>query len=84
MQKKTWEEFQETKLLWWIKRILHTFGWAIVINQKESGEITEVYPARVSFRGFDYDVEEAGFEGVTKYMKDNADNLLLDVKRTIN
>ena len=81
MEKKTWREFQETKLLWWINRILHTFGWAIVIDQLEDGTVTGAYPARVSFRGFDYDVEEAGFEGITKYMKDNADSLLLEVKR---
>jgi hypothetical protein len=81
MEKKTWKEFQDTKLLWWINRILHTFGWAIVyIQDDNTGEILEVYPARVDFRGFDYDSEEAGFEGITKYMKENIDSLLLDVK----
>ncbi|MFA5723973.1 MAG: hypothetical protein WC979_06965 [Candidatus Pacearchaeota archaeon] len=81
MEKKTWKEFQDTKLLWWINRILHTFGWAIVyIQDDNTGEILEVYPARVGFRGFDYDAEEAGFEGITKYIKENIDSLLLDVK----
>ncbi|MCK9428814.1 MAG: hypothetical protein M0R17_02235 [Candidatus Omnitrophica bacterium] len=55
-------------------------SWAIVLVQEDDGTVLEAYPARVSFRGFDYDAEEAGFKGVTKYMKENMDGLLLDVK----
>jgi len=79
MERKTWKEFQDTKLLWWINRILHTFGWAIVLIVEEDGSISDVYPARVAFRGFELDAEEAGFKGVTKYMKENADVLLSEV-----
>jgi hypothetical protein len=68
--KKTWKEFQDSKLLWWINRILHTFGWAIVLQVEKNGEITDVYPARVKFRGFNYEDEEEGFIGVTQYLKD--------------
>jgi len=32
VKKKTWKEFRETGLLWWINMVLHTFGWAIVID----------------------------------------------------
>ena len=49
--KKSWEEFRATGLLWFINTILHMFGWAIVVNI-EHGEIIDVYPARVEFRGF--------------------------------
>lgn len=49
--------------------ILHTFGWAIVYNIDDNGN-TEVYPARVKFRGFN---EHSNTNG---YMKENANDLL--------
>lgn len=47
--KKTWKEFRESGFLWWINMILHTFGWAIVVDIDDNGEITATYPARVKF-----------------------------------
>lgn len=29
MERKTWNEFREAGMLWWINRILHTFGQAV-------------------------------------------------------
>lgn len=49
--RKTWKEFRECGLLWWINMLLHTFGWSVVINVEDNGDITEVYPACVKFRG---------------------------------
>ncbi len=79
MIKKTWKEFQQCKLLWWVNRSLHLFGWAIVIQTEESGEITDVYPARVKFRGFVEDDEESGFEGLTRYLAAESDALISDL-----
>ena len=31
IERKSWEEFRNAGLLWWINMILHTFGWAIDI-----------------------------------------------------
>lgn len=36
--KKTWKEFRESGFLWWINMILHTFGWAIVIDVDDNGD----------------------------------------------
>lgn len=81
IEKKSWEEFQKSGLLWWINMILHTFGWAIVIEQdRETKEITSTYPARVSFRGFDNSSNSKGYINVSQYMKDNADTLLEESK----
>lgn len=81
VNKKTWKEFRESGLFWWINMILHTFGWAIVIEQdKETKEITCAYPARVSFRGFDNSSNSKGYINVSQYMKDNADELLEESK----
>jgi hypothetical protein len=82
VDKKTWKEFRECGLLWWINMILHTFGWAIVLSiatEDEEGytkgEIIEVYPARVRFRGFDNDNNTKGYIEVSKYLKENAEQL---------
>lgn len=32
IQRRTWEEFKDNKLLWFINSILHLFGWAIVLE----------------------------------------------------
>ena len=77
--KKTWKEFKDAKLLWWINRILHTFGWAIVFVVEENGDISDVYPARVTFRGFGEKSESDGFVGLTKYIKDHSDEFLQDL-----
>ncbi len=74
VERKTWEEFRDSGLLWWINMILHTFGWAIAYNY-EDGKITEMYPARVKYRGFDGDLNTDGYIKVSKYLKDNIKEL---------
>ena len=59
--------------------ILHTFGWAIVVEE-ESGRIIDVYPARVKYRGFTEKCNEEGYIRVSQYIKDNADVLLEESK----
>jgi hypothetical protein len=68
VKRKSWKEFKDSGLLWWINTILHTFGWAIVFNVEEDGTISEVYPARVKFRGFSEDVNTEGYKKVSKYL----------------
>ena len=69
MKRKTWKEFQDSKLLWWVNRSLHLFGWAIVFQWEVDGTISDVYPARVTFRGFEEEVEEEGFAGLTRHIE---------------
>ena len=73
--KKTWLEFRDTGLFWWINHILHTFGWAIVIEFDSNKDLIDCYPARVKYRGFSTESNDAGFEKVSKYLKENADIL---------
>lgn len=80
VERKTWAEFQDVKLLWWVNRILHTFGWAIVYESDECGNLIDVFPARVDFRGFDGASESEGFKGVTKYLQANVDELLAEAR----
>ena len=78
VSKKTWEEFRKTGLLFYINQILHVFGWAIVLDVDDSGNIVDAYPARVKFRGFSADVIDKGYTRVTQYLKDNVDELLAE------
>lgn len=80
VERKSWKEFQDAKLLWWVNRILHAFGWAIVIGINEQGEINDVYPARVRFRGFDEKTEMDGFIGLTEHLNANIKELVKEAK----
>lgn len=79
VEKKTWQEFRDSGMLWWINMILHTFGWAIVVAIDDN-EIISAYPARVKFRGFDEKSNIKGYKNVSKYMKENAEQLEIEAK----
>lgn len=80
IEKRTWEEFRETGFLWWINMILHTFGWAISVELDEEGNVTDAYPSRVKFRGFEGENNSRGYIKVSRYMKENADVLLKEAE----
>ena len=70
VDKKSWSEFRDSKMLWVVNRTLHMFGWAIVIEM-DGDKFVSVYPARVKFRGFDEKSESEGFIGLSKYLEEN-------------
>lgn len=71
VKRKTWQEFREQGLLWWINMILHTFGWAIVVEVEEDGSISAAYPARIKYRGFAEENNSEGYIKISQYLKDN-------------
>jgi len=75
IKKQSWATFRNNGLLWWINRTLHLFGWAIVY-EFDNGKITDVYPARCKFRGFNTDTESKNFVKLSKYLTKNAEKLL--------
>jgi hypothetical protein len=77
--RKTWEDFQKTGLLWFINRLLHLFGWVIVFQQNKEKKVIDVYPARTTYRGFSPSSEREGFEDVTKYIKENINDIQKDL-----
>lgn len=79
VKKKTWEEFRQTGLLWFVNTILHTFGWAIVLSI-EKGKPAEAFPARVKYRGFDQESNTKGYIKVSEYMNEEAERLLQEAK----
>lgn len=80
MNKKTWKEFYDSGLLWWVNRSLHLFGWAIVVEVDKESNVIQAYPARVKFRGFDEKTESEGFIKLSEHIKTNADKLLEEAK----
>ncbi len=80
VEKKTWAEFRSAGLLWWVNRSLHLFGWAICVTVESNGSISETYPARVKFRGFDGESESEGFAKVTQYLAGSCQELLGEVE----
>lgn len=74
--RKSWAEFQQTGLFLFINQILHLFGWAIVYDyMAEEDKIVDVYPARVTFRGFGEENVSRAYRKISKYLKDNIDEL---------
>lgn len=78
--KKSWDEFRESGLLWWINMILHTFGWAITVDVDKEGKVTGAAPARVKYRGFDEKHNEEGYVKTTNFLKEHVDELVEDCK----
>ncbi len=79
IDKRTWEEFRDFGFLWWINMILHTFGWAITL-EPNGDEGFVAYPARVKFRGFSEKLNTEGYAKVSKYVEENASELLKESK----
>ncbi len=80
IERQNWRDFKTTGMLWFANRMLHVFGWCIVFELDDAGLITEVYPARTKFRGFNSEADDAGFTNVTVFMEQHAAELLEDLR----
>lgn len=78
VDKKSWQEFKDAGLLWWINTMLHTFGWALVL-EVDGVEIKNVYPARVKFRGFSEKSNTNGYKKLTKHLNSTISELRNEV-----
>jgi hypothetical protein len=72
---KSWEPFRKAGLLWFVNRMLHVFGWAIVMECEDDGTIIACYPRRVVYRGFDEKTEDEGYKNVAWFLSQNAHTL---------
>lgn len=79
VEPKDWAEFQSSGMLFLANTVLHFFGWAIVF-EIENGSVTNVYPARTSFRGFPEKVTSEGHIAVAEYLRSHAESLLEEAK----
>lgn len=76
----SWEEFREAGLLWWLNRSLHLFGWCIVCEIEENGQVSRVFPARTCYRGFAAEDEADGFRRLTEHVNAERERLLSEVE----
>jgi hypothetical protein len=74
---RTWDEFRESGLFWWVNTLLHTFGWALVADV-DKGKVINVYPARVVFRGFNASANTEGYKKVSNYLVNNSADLKVE------
>lgn len=51
-QAERWQAFRDAGLLWWTNRILHTFGWEIVVAHDDAGGFVGAFPQRTDNLGF--------------------------------
>ena len=80
MEKRDWSEFRSTGLIVFINQILHIFGWAIVFEIEED-VIKNVYPARVTFRGFGKFITDEAYRKISKYMLENVGELNNEISK---
>lgn len=56
---RNWSEFRESKMLWFVNKILHSFGWVIVVEvDTDTHELIKVYPKRAGYTCFPPEVNE--------------------------
>ena len=75
VKKESWKEFRESGLLRFVNMFLHIFGWCLMFDIDDDGNIQGVYPARCDFDGF-CENEEAAYLKLRKYM--NTDKFFND------
>ena len=78
IEKVSWNEFRNDGMLWFINMILHTFGYVIVVDKNDEGEIINAYPAKTKLRGFDEESNTRGYQNIARYIKDNAERIFKD------
>lgn len=84
VEKRSWDEFRKTGLFMFMNTILHAFGWAICVNVENAltdhEVVTEAFPARVKFRGFDEADQTEMHERIADYLEQVAPNLKEEIK----
>lgn len=79
--RKTWDDFRASGLLFYINTILHFMGWAIVVEiDTETKLVTNCYPARVKYRGWDEKSQDEEHAKVAQYLADTAPNFPEEIK----
>ncbi len=79
LERRSWKEFMDTKLLWWVNRTLHLFGWTIILVYEQDGTVSDAYPARTSNRGFDEATEAEGFVTLSQYLANNMKKINIEI-----
>jgi hypothetical protein len=80
-ERRTWDDLRASGLLFYINTILHFIGWAIVVEvDTETKLVTNCYPARVKYRGFDEQSQDEEHAKVAEYLANTAPNFPEEIK----
>jgi hypothetical protein len=81
VEKRTWEEFRTSGMLWAMNTILHWFGWVIVVvtDDSEPDKIIGAHPARTKWRGFPKENNDRGVQRLTEWMASAGPALAEDI-----
>jgi len=76
VEKISWEEFIDTGLLLYINQVLQVFGLSIAYEYDENPmNLTDVYPVKSKYRGFDEENVHKSYYNITHYIKNHIDEL---------
>jgi hypothetical protein len=73
--RRSWEEFRETGLLYFINSFLHIFGWEITAYIDGEGKTVECCPTQTDFREINIDSAKLSYKKLARYMKDHSHKL---------
>lgn len=79
-EERTWYEFQQGGFLLFINLFLQIFGWSIVMHVGENGLVTNVYPARTTYRGFGPEELSKAYVRVSEFLVKNGKKLLEEAR----
>lgn len=79
-EERTWYEFQQGGFLLFVNLFLQIFGWSIVMHVGENGLVTNVYPARTTYRGFGPEELSKAYVRVTEFLVKHGKKLLAEAK----
>jgi hypothetical protein len=89
VERRTWDEFRESGMLWAMNTILHWFGWAIVVVTDDADPsnfggagpvVLGAQPVRTKWRGFPAENNDRGIARLTEWMASAGPSLREDIK----
>ena len=76
---EAWKNFRNTGLLWFVNRILHVWGIAIVLEMDENENVISAQPELVDAIGFSRESEVNGYLRLRGYAALVSEELLADI-----
>jgi hypothetical protein len=80
MERRTWDEFRSTGLLYLTNKVLHAFGWVIVWAKDDETGAVSAFPARTSYRTHSPESEASGQQRLQAWVRDGFDAVVQETK----
>ncbi len=75
VEKRSFEEFNQTGLILFVNQFLNIFGWALAFELDDKGKIKGIFPCRTKFRGYEEAITLESYKMVSKYMSEHGKEL---------